>query len=86
MAKRTYTPDEYQEQSQFVDFYNMGGIDVAVSAHCSEVHEDEDRRTRPSECFDACVGTAVNLRVCLVRFLLRGIRVNSLGLKITSIT
>ena len=73
MAKRTYTPDEYQ--SQFADFYNMGGIDVAVAGQQGK--STKRRQTNPSvnECFDACVGTiTVNLRVCLVRFRLRWIR------------
>ena len=60
MAKRTYTPDEYQ--SQFVDFYNINYfIDVAVAPQRRdrEVHEEKkhEKMTRPSECFDACVGT-----------------------------
>ena len=42
MAKRTYTPDEYQ--SQFVDFYNMGGIDVAVAPTAGEEETDEPVR------------------------------------------
>ena len=47
MAKRTYTPDEYQ--SQFVDFYNMGGIDVAVAPTAGEVHEEKtDEPVRPN--------------------------------------
>lgn len=42
MARRTYTPDEYQ--SQFVDFYNMGGIDVAVAPTAGEEKTDEPVR------------------------------------------
>tara|TARA_R100001440_G_scaffold45542_1_gene65194 strand:- start:1051 stop:3483 length:2433 start_codon:yes stop_codon:yes gene_type:complete len=41
MAKRTYTPDEYQ--SQFVDFYNMGGIDVNVAAAAGEEEKKQER-------------------------------------------
>ena len=40
MAKRTYTPDEYQ--SQFVDFYNYGGIDVNVAAAAGEEEKKEE--------------------------------------------
>ena len=39
MARRTYTPEEYQ--SQFVDFYNMGGIDVNVAAAAGEEEKKE---------------------------------------------
>ena len=42
MARRTYTPEEYQ--SQFVDFYNMGGIDVAVAPTAGEEKTDEPVR------------------------------------------
>tara|TARA_R100000388_G_scaffold29787_1_gene23230 strand:- start:2685 stop:4487 length:1803 start_codon:yes stop_codon:yes gene_type:complete len=40
MAKRTYTPEEYQ--SQFVDFYNYGGIDVNVAAAAGEKEEKQE--------------------------------------------
>ena len=42
MAKRTYTPDEYQ--SQFVDFYNYGGIDVNVAAAAGEEEKKEEEK------------------------------------------
>jgi hypothetical protein len=40
MAKQTYTTDEYQ--SQFVDFYNYGGIDVNVAAAAGEEEKKEE--------------------------------------------
>ena len=40
MARRTYTPEEYQ--SQFVDFYNYGGIDVNVAAAAGEEEKKQE--------------------------------------------